>query len=98
MLLLITTLLENWKTRSKLKLLLHALQNKPMQQQSAMKLTALLAKKLASKPNSMMRSSLSKAMSIIDKNVKRNIVHKNTAARKKSQLTLKVKALEPTAE
>merc|ERR1719230_2531267 len=39
--------------------------------------------------------SLSKAMSIIDKNVKRNIVHKNTAARKKSQLTLKVKALEP---
>merc|ERR1719231_2022195 len=40
--------------------------------------------------------SLSKAMSIIDKNVKRNIVHKNTAARKKSQLTLKVKALEPS--
>jgi len=41
-------------------------------------------------------SSLSKAMSIIDKNVKRNIVHKNTAARKKSQLTLKVKSLEPS--
>ena len=32
--------------------------------------------------------------SIIDKNVKRKIVHKNTAARKKSKLTLKVKALE----
>ena len=27
-------------------------------------------------------------------NVKRNIVHRNTAARKKSQLHLKVKALE----
>jgi len=39
--------------------------------------------------------ALSRAFSIIDKNVKRNIVHKNTAARKKSQLTLKVKALEP---
>jgi len=40
---------------------------------------------------------LSTAMSIIDKNVKRGIVHKNTAARKKSQLTLKVKALESPA-
>jgi len=37
---------------------------------------------------------LSKAFAIIDKNVKRNIVHKNTAARKKSQLALKVKTLE----
>ena len=38
--------------------------------------------------------TLSKAFAIIDKNVKRNILHKNTAARKKSQLHLKVKALE----
>ena len=37
---------------------------------------------------------LSKAFQIIDKNVKRNIVHKNTAGRKKSQLALQVKALE----
>ena len=34
------------------------------------------------------------AQSIIDKNVQRNIIHKNTAARKKSLLTMKVKALE----
>ena len=40
---------------------------------------------------------LSDAFSAIDKNVKRNLVHKNTAARKKSQLALKVKALEPAA-
>ena len=39
--------------------------------------------------------TLSKAFAIIDKNVKRGIVHKNTAARRKSLLTLKVKALEP---
>merc|ERR1719478_708029 len=39
---------------------------------------------------------LSKCFQIIDKNVKRNILHKNTAARKKSQLHLKVKALEGT--
>ena len=39
-------------------------------------------------------ATLSKAFAIIDKNVKRNIMHKNTAARKKSQLPLKVKALE----
>lgn len=38
--------------------------------------------------------TLSKAFAIIDKNVKRNILHKNTAARKKSQLHLKVKMLE----
>lgn len=37
---------------------------------------------------------LSKAQQIIDKNVKRGIIHKNTAARRKSLLTLKVKALE----
>ena len=37
---------------------------------------------------------LSKAFQAIDKNVKRGIVHKNTAARKKSQLHLKVKKLE----
>ena len=37
---------------------------------------------------------LSKAFAIIDKNVKRNIIHRNTAARKKSQLHLKVKKLE----
>ena len=37
---------------------------------------------------------LSKCFAIIDKNVKRGIVHKNTAARKKSQLHLKVKKLE----
>ena len=37
---------------------------------------------------------LSKAFAVIDKNVKRNIIHRNTAARKKSQLHLKVKALE----
>jgi len=41
--------------------------------------------------------ALSKAQAIIDKNVKRGIMHKNTAARRKSLLTLKVKALEPTA-
>ena len=41
--------------------------------------------------------ALSKAQAIIDKNVKRGIIHKNTAARRKSLLTLKVKALEPTA-
>ena len=41
---------------------------------------------------------LSKTQSCIDKNVKRGLVHKNTAARKKSQLTLKVKKLEPGAE
>ena len=40
---------------------------------------------------------LNAAQSIIDKNVKRNIVHKNTAARRKSLLTLKVKALEGSA-
>merc|ERR1719198_2940683 len=40
---------------------------------------------------------LSKTQSCIDKNVKRGLVHKNTAARKKSQLTLKVKKLEPSA-
>lgn len=37
---------------------------------------------------------LNKAQSMIDKNVKRHIMHKNTAARRKSLLTLKVKALE----
>lgn len=41
---------------------------------------------------------LSKTQSCIDKNVKRGLMHKNTAARKKSQLTLKVKKLEPGAE
>ena len=35
--------------------------------------------------------TLSKAFAIIDKNVKRGILHKNTAARKKSQLHLQVK-------
>ena len=40
---------------------------------------------------------LSKAFAILDKNVKRGIIHKNTAARKKSQLHLKVKGLEPGA-
>lgn len=40
---------------------------------------------------------LNKAQSIIDKNVKRNIMHKNTAARRKSLLTMKVKALEGAA-
>merc|ERR1712146_707481 len=39
---------------------------------------------------------LSKAFAIIDKNVKRGIIHRNTAARKKSQLHLKVKKLEGT--
>jgi hypothetical protein len=38
--------------------------------------------------------ALNSAFQSIDKNVKRNIVHKNTAARKKSQLHLKVKKLE----
>lgn len=42
-------------------------------------------------------STLSEAFKILDKNVKRGIVHKNNAARKKSQLALKVKKLEPTA-
>ena len=41
---------------------------------------------------------LSKAFAIIDKNVKRGILHKNTAARKKSQLHLKVKKLEGVPE
>ena len=40
---------------------------------------------------------LSDAFSIIDKNVKRNLLHKNTASRKKSKLAHKVKALEPTS-
>jgi len=40
---------------------------------------------------------LSKSFQIIDKNVKRNIIHKNTAARKKSALHKKVKSLEPTS-
>jgi len=40
---------------------------------------------------------LNKCFSIIDKNVKRGIIHKNTAARKKSQLHMKVKKLEPGA-
>ena len=40
---------------------------------------------------------LNKVQSCIDKNVKRGLIHKNTAARKKSQLTFKVKALEPGA-
>merc|ERR1719387_2684348 len=39
-------------------------------------------------------AALNACFKIIDKNVKRNIVHKNTAARKKSQLHLKVKKLE----
>ena len=38
--------------------------------------------------------TLSKAFQIIDKNVKRGIIHRNNAARKKRQLHLKVKALE----
>merc|ERR1712106_500759 len=38
---------------------------------------------------------LNKVQSCIDKNVKRGLMHKNTAARKKSQFTFKVKALEP---
>ena len=41
--------------------------------------------------------ALSHSFSSIDKNVKRGIMHKNTAARKKSQLALKVKAREPGA-
>ena len=40
---------------------------------------------------------LNKVQSCIDKNVKRGLIHKNTAARKKSQLTFKVSALEPGA-
>uniref|UniRef100_A0A6T0FLY4 30S ribosomal protein S20 n=1 Tax=Emiliania huxleyi TaxID=2903 RepID=A0A6T0FLY4_EMIHU len=42
-------------------------------------------------------SRLNRAQAIIDKNVKRNILHKNTAARRKSLLTRKVKGLEPGA-
>ena len=42
-------------------------------------------------------SLLSKAFAILDKNVKRGILHKNTAARTKSQLHLKVKKLEGAA-
>lgn len=41
---------------------------------------------------------LNKVQSCIDKNVKRGLMHKNTAARKKSNLTFKVKALEPGAQ
>ena len=41
---------------------------------------------------------LNKVQSCIDKNVKRGLMHKNTASRKKSQLTFKVKALEPGAK
>jgi ribosomal protein S20 len=40
---------------------------------------------------------LNKAQSIIDKNVSRNVIHKNTAARRKSLLTMKVKGLEAGA-
>merc|ERR1712083_9729 len=54
----------------------------------------LMAVKLKDYDSAFVR--LSSAMSIIDKNVKRNLVHKNNAARKKSNLTLKVKALEPS--
>jgi small subunit ribosomal protein S20 len=43
------------------------------------------------------QKQLNECQSKIDKNVKRGLVHKNTAARKKSQLTLKVKKLEPGA-
>lgn len=43
------------------------------------------------------QAALNSCFAIIDKNVKRNIVHRNTAARKKSQLHLKVKALEAGA-
>ena len=39
-------------------------------------------------------ANLSKAFAIIDKNVKRGIVHKNTAARKKSRLSKIVKTIE----
>ncbi|KAL1526756.1 hypothetical protein AB1Y20_015452 [Prymnesium parvum] len=41
--------------------------------------------------------ALAKAQAIIDKNVSRGIIHKNTAARRKSLLTLKVKALEASS-
>ena len=41
---------------------------------------------------------LNKVQSCIDKNVKRGLMHKNTASRKKSQLTFKVKALETSRE
>lgn len=41
--------------------------------------------------------TLSKAFAVLDKNVKRGIIHKNNAARKKSQLANKVKLLEPGA-
>lgn len=40
---------------------------------------------------------LSAAQKAIDKNVKRNIIHKNTAARRKSRLAHAVKALEAGA-
>ena len=43
------------------------------------------------------QKQLNECQSKIDKNVKRGLLHKNTAARKKSQLTLKVKKLEPGA-
>ncbi len=39
-------------------------------------------------------TALSTAFKIIDKNVKRNILHKNNAARKKSQMHAAVKGLE----
>ena len=41
---------------------------------------------------------MSLATSVIDKNVKRGIIHKNTAARRKSRMAFRVKELEPKAE
>ena len=43
-------------------------------------------------------TAMSLAMSVIDKNVKRGIIHKNTAARRKSRMAFRVKELEPKAE
>lgn len=43
-------------------------------------------------------AAMSHATSMIDKNVKRGIVHKNTAARRKSRMAFRVKELEPKSE
>ena len=40
------------------------------------------------------QAALNSCFAIIDKNVKRGIVHKNTAARKKSRLSKIVKTIE----
>ena len=53
-----------------------------------------LTKKASENPSS---ESLSKAFSALDKAVKTNLIHKNTAARKKSSLAKKLKVTKKPA-